>query len=163
MILAWDPGDVRVGFAMAEHWPEKRKLDLKICQTVPAEEVYSMLGLAETLLEPGQKHTFVVENFRIDTKGRGVTFQWNEMLTIRMIGALEYAAFRMNDSPVVMQEPGHVLGNAKRWAPFPWKKSYDKHLPDHLSAYCHLANYAIKKGLIDTTDDILENGQEKLW
>jgi hypothetical protein len=87
-------------------------------------------------------------------------YQWSEMQTIRQIGALEYAAFRMNNSPVTFQEPGVVLGAAKRWAPFPWPKG---HLPDDKSAYCHLFYWASKRNMVDTTDDILQNGQEKLW
>lgn len=160
MILTWDPGDVRVGFAMASHLQDQGKLDLKICRIISADDVYDMLGLAESLLQPGQTHTFVIENFRVDSKVRGAVFQWSDMATSRMIGALQYAAYRMNNSKVVMQEPGVVLGAAKRWAPFNWPKG---HLPDDKSAYCHLAYYAMKRGLIDTTDDILRNGQEHLW
>lgn len=160
MILTFDPGEARIGFAMAQYLPEARKLDLKMCRIVPASELYDMLSLAEGMLKPGQKHTFVVENFRIDSKVRGAVFQWSEMQTVRQIGALEYAAKRMNDSPVILQEPGVVLGAAKRWAPFKWPKG---HLPDDKSAYCHLAYHAMKAGLIDTTDDILEGGQEKMW
>lgn len=119
-----------------------------------------MLELAEKLLQPGQKHTFVIENFRVDTQVRGAMFQWSEMETSQMIGALKYAARRMNNSEVIMQEPGAVLGAAKRWAPFKWPKG---HLPDDKSAYCHLAYFGMKRGLIDTTDDILQKGQEMLW
>lgn len=145
---------------MASWIEERRKLDLKICQIVPGDQVYDMLELAETMLQPGQKHTFVIENFRVDSEVRGAMFQWSEMETSQMIGALKYAARRMNNSDVVMQEPGVVLGAAKRWAPFKWPKG---HLSDDKSAYCHLAYYAFKNYLIDTTDDILVKGQEKLW
>lgn len=160
MILTWDPGDVRVGFAMASWDKERRKLDMKMCRIIPATEVYDMLELAEKLLPPDGQHEFVVENFRVDKEVRGAMFQWSDMQTSQMIGALKYAARRMNNSPVTMQEPGVVLGAAKRWAPFKWPKG---HLPDDKSAYCHLAYYAMKRRLIDTTDDILEKGQEKLW
>lgn len=160
MLLAWDPGESRVGFAMADYLPEWRQLDMKMCRIVPASEIYSMLELCEKLLKPDQKHVFIIENFRVDSRVRGAAFQWSEMQTVRMIGALEYAAYRMNNSPVFLQEPGIVLGQAKRWAPFKWPKG---HLPDDKSAYCHLAYHAMKQNLIDTTDDITQNGQEKLW
>jgi hypothetical protein len=158
---------------MATWQQEKRKLDLKMCRIIPATDVYAMLELAEKLLKPGQTHEFVIENFRIDdrderrgypkygkSRNAGQMYQWSEMQTIRQIGALEYAAFRMNNSPVTFQEPGVVLGAAKRWAPFPWPKG---HLPDDKSAYCHLFYWASKRNMVDTTDDILQNGQEKLW
>lgn len=160
MILSFDPGDVTVGFAMATWDQERRKFNLLMCRKFPAGELYDMLQMAEALLQPGEKHTFIIENFRTDTKVRGAVFQWNEMLTSQMIGTLKYAAFRMNNSDVVIQEPRDVLGAAKRWAPFQWPKG---HLPDDKSAYCHLAYWGFKTGRIDTTDDILENGQEKLW
>lgn len=158
---------------MASWLEDKRKLDLKICSIIPATQVYDMLEMAEAMLQPGQKHTFVIENFRVDDRderhksGRArydqknvSKFQWSDMQTSQMIGALRYAARRMNNSEVVMQEPGVVLGAAKRWAPFKWPKG---HLPDDKSAYCHLAYWAMKRGLIDTTDDILKKGQEMLW
>jgi hypothetical protein len=166
LILAFDPGDVRVGFAMASYSKERRKLDLKICTIIAADQLYNYLGMAESLLPENGTHTFVIENFRNDQLtrnrlGKSVSmFQWNEMLTSQMIGTLKYAAFRMNDSPVTLQEPGVVLSNAKRWAPFKWPKG---HLPDDKSAYCHLAFYAMNARLIDTVDDILQNGQEKIW
>lgn len=145
---------------MASYDEERRKLDLKICRIIQGSQVYDMLELAETLLQPGQTHTFVIENFRVDSEVRGAMFQWSDMETSQMIGALKYAARRMNNSEVVVQEPGVVLGAAKRWAPFKWPKG---HLPDDKSAYCHLAYWAMKRGLIDTTDDILKKGQEMLW
>lgn len=145
---------------MASYDEERRKLDLKICRIIQGSQVYDMLELAETLLQPGQTHTFVIENFRVDSEVRGAVFQWDDMETSQMIGALKYAARRMNNSEVVVQEPGAVLGAAKRWAPFKWPKG---HLPDDKSAYCHLAYWAMKRGLIDTTDDILKKGQEMLW
>lgn len=181
MILTWDPGDVRVGFTMAEYLKDERKLNMHIMRIVPAAEVFALLELAETMLKPGETHQFVVENFRNDqlirdqeyggrgvggrSRGRGgspLMFQWSEMKTSRMIGTLEYAAYRMNKSPFVLQEPGPVLGGAKRWAPFEWPKG-NGHLPDDKSAYCHMAYWAMKQGMIDTTDDILFKGQEKLW
>lgn len=160
MILVWDPGPARTGFIMAEYLPEQRKIDIKVMSIVPGDQVKDMLGLAEGMLLPGQTHTFVIENFRVDTQARGNIFQWDDMKTSKMIGAIEYAAYRMNDSPVVLQEPGPVLSQAKRWAPFKWPKG---HLPDDKSAYCHLFYWANKRGMVDTTDDLIMKGQEQLW
>lgn len=160
MILSFDPGEVNVGFCMFLYNEELRKADLKYMAVLTPEQTYEMLELAEGMLKPGQTHTFVIENFRIDQKVRGAVFQWSEMKTVRLIGALEYAARRMNKSKVVLQEPGPVLSQARKWAPFKWPKG---HLPDDKSAYCHGAYYMMKYRYIDTVDDILQKGQEKLW
>jgi len=163
MILVWDPGPARTGFIMASYLPDERKINIEMMKIIPGEEVYTYLGLVEKLLAPGEKHTFIVENFRVDEKIRGRVFQWDEMETSQMIGTLKYAAYRMNNSPVFIQEPATALSNAKRWAPWPWLKRYDRHLDDDKAAYCHLFVWANKRRMINTTDDILMKGQEKLW
>lgn len=160
MILSFDPGEVNVGFCMLQYDEAIRKADLRYMAILRPEQTFEMLELAEGLLKPDGTHIFVIENFRVDEKVRGARFQWSEMKTIRMIGALEYAARRMNKSPVILQEPGPVLSGARNWAPFRWPKG---HLPDDKSAYCHAAYYMMKRRMIDSVDDILDKGQEKLW
>lgn len=161
MILAIDPGDVRIGFTMFSYNAEKRKADLRVKAIVTLEELYQMFAMAEAMLKQGQTHTFVCENFRTDTMVRGAQFQWNEMLTSQCIGAVKYAAYRMNNSEVVMQEP-KVLAQARRWCDFPMPKNANGHIKDDVSAYIHGAHYMMSKRMINNVDDILKFGQETM-
>jgi len=161
MIFAIDPGDVRIGFAAFTYDAERRKADLRIKQIVDLPTLYQMFTLAEGMLQGDQRHTFIVENFRTDTQVRGVTFQWNEMLTSQCIGAVKYAAYRLNDSPVIMQEP-RILAMGRKWCDFPVPKNPNGHIKDDTSAYIHGAHWMISKGMIDNVDDILKFGQESM-
>jgi hypothetical protein len=146
-----------------------RTADLKFIRILNTQEVYKTLELAEKMLPEGGTHTFVIENFRADvnnvsgrqgrTKSAGM-FQWSEMKTSQLIGTLTYAAYRMNQSPVILQEPGQVLTMGRVWCDLPVPKK--GHIPDDKSAYIHGAHYMMNAGLIDSVDDILKNGQERL-
>lgn len=161
MIFGIDPGDVRIGFTMFSYNAEKRKADLRIREIVDLAKLYQMFTLAEGMLQKDQTHTFVVENFRTDTQVRGVTFQWNEMLTSQCIGAIRYAAYRMNNSRVVLQEP-RILAMGRKWCDLPVPKNPNGHIKDDVSAYIHGAHFMMTEGMIDTVDDILKFGQEKM-
>lgn len=177
MIIAWDPGEKNIGCAMFSYNEDEELANLLFKRTVNKADMYKILEMAEKMLinQPGEKHTFVIENFRIDplditnrqaSGGRanprrrttGSMYQWDEVLTSQTIGALKYAAFRMNQSHVIMQEPG-ILTMGRKWCDFKIPKG---HLPDDISAYIHGVHYMIKAGLITSTDQIIHAGQSKL-
>lgn len=163
MIIAVDPGEKNIGIAMFTYNEEKKMADLKVLKVVDRDTLWVNLAIAEDLLKEGHNHTFVIENFRVDTNIRqsknANMFQWSEVQTVRVIGALEYAAFRMNNSKVVFQEP-RILGMAKKWCDIPGAKK--SHMPDEVSAYCHGAHYMIQQGMIGSVDQITKFGQESL-
>ncbi len=164
MIIAIDPGDVRIGFAAFTYDAEKRQADLRIKEIVDLEGLYERFELCECLLKDGAQHIFVAENFRVDghdVTGRGVTFQWNEMLTSQVIGAVKYAAYRMNRSPVIIQEP-RILAQARKWCDFPMPRHPNGHIKDDVSAYCHGAHYMMRTGMVDNVRQILKFGQEAI-
>lgn len=158
MILAFDPGEKNIGFAMFSYNAEEKMADLKALKVLSKRELYTILAMAEGLLKEGKKHTFVIENFRVDSRVRGVNFQWSEMETIRVIGSLEYAAFRMNDSPVVFQEP-RILGMGRKWCDLKVNKG---HIQDDVAAYMHGAYYMMSAGMIGGVSQIRKFGQESL-
>lgn len=166
MILAWDPGDVRTGFAMFKYMEETKTADLLSLEILNTSQVYDMLELAEKMLGDGKQHTFVIEDFKADVmgikSGRGrsqaAMFQWNQMLTSQLIGTIKYAAHRMNRSPVILQESS-ILATGRVWCDFKLPKG---HIPDDKSAYIHGAHYMMKNRMIDTVDDIIKHGQGRL-
>lgn len=168
MIIAWDPGEKNIGCAMFSYNEEARTANLMFKRILTRDTMYKVLELAEgMLLNENQRHTFVIENFRIDPnnvanrnpRGRSsAMFQWSEVETSQVIGALRYAAFRMNQSDVVMQEPG-ILAMGRKWCDFKVPKG---HIPDDVSAYIHGLHYMMKYGLINSTDDVIREGQTRL-
>ena len=171
MIIAWDPGEKNIGCAMFSYDEKERKANLLFKRILDRANMYGVLELAEKMLAGNEnvKHTFVIENFRIDPNnvanrnvGRGgrssAMFQWSEVETAQVIGTLRYAAHRMNQSDVVMQEPT-ILAMGRKWCDFKVPKG---HIPDDISAYIHGLHYMIKFGLIDSPDDVIRNGQTKL-
>lgn len=161
MIIAIDPGDVRIGFAAFTYDPSKRQADLRMKEIIDVEGLYERLNCFDGLTPPGTQHVFVVENFRVDSEVRGAMFQWNEMLTSQVIGSVKYAAFRLNKSRVVIQEPA-ILAMARKWCDFPMPKRPSGHIKDDVSAYCHGAHFMMKANMIDTVKDILKFGQASL-
>lgn len=168
MIISIDPGDVRIGFCMFTYSQDTRKADLRIKEILDTEGLYQMLNLLDGLTGPTKKHVFVMENFRVDVNdvaGRGnghpVMFQWNEMLTSQVIGAVKYAAFRLNNSKVVMQEP-RILTMGRKWCDFPVPANPKTHLKDDVSAYIHGAHFMMKAQMIDSVKDITKFGQAEL-
>lgn len=167
MILAIDPGDVRIGVAMFSYDEEEKQANLTVLQIVDLEMLYGILAIFETMVKkadenpnaPKKKHTIVVENFRTDVVQHGIaTFQWNEMLTSQVIGAVKYGAHRIG-ADVVIQE-NRVLHMGKKWCDL--KGAKNKHIPDDVSAYIHGAYYMMQQRMIGSVDDILKFGQERM-
>lgn len=169
MIIAFDPGDKNIGCAMFSYSEEEKKANLLFKRVLNRETLYSVLELAEKMLvgKPDVKHTFVIENFRIDPNNvanrnprarSSAMFQWSEVETSQVIGALKYAAYRMNNSDVVMQEPA-ILAMGRKWCDFKVPKG---HIPDDISAYIHGLHYMMKFGLIQSPDDVIREGQTRL-
>lgn len=160
-VFAFDPGEKNIGWAMFKYDAEKRKADLRRMTIIRGIE--SLFPILDTLdgLASKLDTTFVIENFRIDNVARtgrsAMKFQWSEMETIRIIGMVQYLAHRTKSS-IVFQEP-RILNMGKRWCDFKLPKG---HIPDDKSAYIHGAHFMMNAGWIDTVDDILKNGQEKL-
>lgn len=166
MIVSWDPGEKRTGCCIFKYDKNSKTADLVYKSILNAPQVYETLELVENLLSPGGTHTFVIENFRADvlgvrnnrSKASAAMFQWSEMETSQLIGTLKYAAYRMNRSPVVMQEPG-ILTMGRVWCDFKVPKG---HIPDDISAYIHGAHYMMDARMIGSVDDITKFGQGKL-
>lgn len=169
MIIAWDPGEKNIGCAMFSYNEDEELANLLFKRTVNKPDMYKILEMAEKMLinQPGEKHTFVIETFRIDPNNvanrnprarNSAMYQWSEVETSQVIGALKYAAYRMNQSHVVTQEPG-ILAMGRKWCDF---KVPQGHIPDDISAYIHGVHYMIKTGLITSTDQIIHAGQSRL-
>lgn len=82
--------------------------------------------------------TFVIENFRIRP---GINFSWNEMKTIKVIGALEYRAFSLH-ARVEFSEPANYKIGAK-WGAIPIPKNHD--ISHQYIAYAHATFYSVHK------------------
>lgn len=172
-IFSFDPGDTNNGFCYFKYDTETKKADLRIMQVLSQSSLHDMLKVAwgvsqlktETTDDPTERNPpemyFVVENFRVDSKSRGAIFQWSEMETIRVIGAIELAAKWCN-AKFILQEPGEVWPMARKWAiPYPFKK-INVHPEDDKSAWCHGAKYMMKRRWIGTVDQITMFGQERM-
>lgn len=172
-IISVDPGDVNNGFCYFKYDDETRKADLKIMKICGSKELSDLL---KVLWGIGQIKTtddydefkknphnmfFVIENFRVDSMGRGAIFQWNQMLTSQMIGRVKLCAEWL-DAPVFMQEPA-ILGQGKRVVTgrVPLPKG-NGHIRDDVSAFIHGVHFMTSKNLIRTVDDISMFGQESL-
>lgn len=164
-IIAVDPGDVRNGFCYFKYNTETKMADVRIM------DIFTSKQLTENLLtiwgigqprEGGKKPdlTFVVENFRVDSKVRGKAFQWNEVLTARNIGKVEMLADWLG-APLVIQEPANVLGMGRKIVSGIIKVS-SGHLRDDHSAFIHGVHYMLNARLINTTDQITMFGQGAL-
>lgn len=159
-VFSWDPGDVRIGFCHFKTELGSGKADIRAKVIFDPDGAISyMKTLYELTQKANVKAFFVIENFRVDTvtKSRGAMFQWNEMLTSQMIGAIKVVA-NWSGSKVFMQEPSSVLGNARRWSPIPLPKG---HIKDDDSAMLHGMKFLMDKNLIRVPEDVTFMGQEK--
>jgi len=121
MRLALDPGDT-TGYAMCED-----NGTLIGYGSVDKKAFFVHLLATEPSL-------FIVENFKIRP---GVNFSWNEMNTIRIIGAIEFRAFELGVK-VVFQEPA-IKSIGYKWAGIKVPKDHD--LSHATDAYAHLVHY----------------------
>jgi hypothetical protein len=161
-IFGIDPGEVRTGFVWIVYDPETKIGDTKIMAIYSQDEFHDILktvwGLTEASNEPLDIR-FVVENFRVNSNDdpRKKTWFWDEVKTIRVIGAVELAA-KWCGAKVSFQEPKDVLPMARKWAPF----TMAKHPRDDHSAWCHAVHWMKRRGLINTPDQVTMYGQDKL-
>ena len=162
-LFSVDPGENNNGFCYFKYNMQEKKADTKIMKVCSREELEDILKVVWGIRQASANAsiTFVVENFRVDSKARNAIFQWSEMETIRVIGALELAA-KWCGANIVLQEPGSVWPLARKWAiPYPFKR-INKHPEDDKSAWCHGAKYMMDKKWINTVDQISMFGQERL-
>lgn len=163
-IFSFDPGDKNNGFCYIKYNSETKTGDTKVLQIVNQKGIHDLLkvawGVSQT--DGAPELYFVVENFRVDTKARNnIMFQWSEMETIRIIGAIELAAKWCN-AEFTLQEPGQVWPMARKWAiPYPFKR-INKHPADDQSAWCHGAAFMMNRRWINTVDQITMFGQERM-
>jgi hypothetical protein len=163
-IFGIDPGEVNTGFAYIKYDAETKTGDTRIMQICDVDDLHDILKTVWGLTQAGGVHErpeihFAVENFRVNSREdpRKKTWHWDEVKTIRVIGAIELAA-KWSGAKVTLQEPSNVLPMARKWAPF----KMAKHPRDDHSAWCHAAHWMMKRQLIGTVDQITFFGQEKL-
>lgn len=161
-VFAVDPGDKNNGFTWIIYDTETKKGDTKAMEVLSSKlfsqrlhQLY-LLGQRDTV--DASSMYFVVENFRVDSKIRGAMFQFNEVLTARNIGKVEFVADAIGAN-CVLQEPAQVLSTARRWAPFKLNKG---HIRDDHSSWLHACYFMMNKKWIGTPDQITLFGQEKL-
>lgn len=162
-IFSFDPGDKNNGFCYFKYDTETKKADLRIMQIMTQDEIEDILKVAwgVSQADPKPEIYFVAENFRVDSMGRGAVFQWSEMETIRIIGAIKLAA-KWCGAKFILQEPGEVWPMARKWAvPYPFKR-INTHPEDDKSAWCHGAKFMMKCRWINTVDQITMFGQERM-
>lgn len=177
LIVSIDPGEARIGFCLFRYDPDTKKADLRIKETVNGpDDLYSLLMVAEG---NGKNISHVVcENYRIhppkqdnprsrapygrSQHGASISAKdfWSEVITIRVIGACEFFAKRI-DAVFVIQEPG-ILAMGRKWCDFPVPKSPTAHIKDDVSAYIHGAHFMISQHWIRGVDDISKFGQETI-
>lgn len=180
MIVTVDPGETNIGFCLFTGDEKKTgKVNLAIKTILHSnEDLFDVLQVAEGMVGEGLKiNTVVCENYRIRPPGDGQNQPrgrstygrsqygssqaisakdfWSEVKTIRLIGAMQFFAYRVG-ATFVLQEPG-ILAMARKWCDFPMNKG---HIQDDVSAYCHGAHFMMKSGLIKSVDDIAKFGQE---
>lgn len=167
-IISIDPGDVNTGFCYFKYDPATKVADTRIMKIMGTKEVYDALrmlwGIGQVTEPdfPGQQNPnnmfFIIENFRMDSHVRGAVFQWNELLTSQMIGAVKLCAGWL-EAPVYMQEPSQVLPMGRKWAPFPVPKG---HIPDDKSAWIHGVYWMMQKKLVFSPGSVKFFGQDTL-
>lgn len=101
MLLGIDPGEVSGWATVTEDG------EMKSMGQYNMEELYPWMNL----WQPGEFSHIIVENFKVRP---GVNFSWNEMATIRVIGAISFRAWQLG-SKLVYQEP-MVYGIGVKWA-----------------------------------------------
>lgn len=162
-LFSFDPGDKNNGFCYFKYDTEAKTADTKIMKIMTQDEIEDILKVAWGVSQSDAKPEiyFVVENFRVDTKGRNVMFQWSEMETIRIIGAIKLAA-KWCGASFILQEPSEVWPMARKWAvPYPFRR-INSHPEDDKSAWCHGAKFMMKYRWINTVDQVTMFGQERM-
>lgn len=162
-VFGIDPGEVRTGFVWIKYDHDTQTGDTKIMTIYDPEGLFGILKTVWGLVEAGKENPpeirFVVENFRVNSNQdvRKKVWVWDEVKTIRIIGAIELVA-KWCGAKITLQEPKDVLPMARKWAPF----KMAQHPRDDHSAWCHAAHWLMKRGYIRTVDQITMYGQEKL-
>lgn len=164
-LVSVDPGDVNNGFCFFKYDTETRVADTRIMEILTGKQLSEHLHLVWEMIRKARENdptkeipiTFVVENFRVGTS-RGAVFQWNEVLTARNIGKVEFIAESMN-AHMVLQEPGSVLQMGRKWAPFKVNKG---HIRDDHSAWIHGVYYMMRVNWFTDADSVKFFGQERL-
>jgi hypothetical protein len=166
-VFGIDPGEVNTGFAWLKYDPETKKADTKIKQIFDRKGLNATLktvwGLTEAKAgEEKPEIYFVVENFRVNSNQdvRKKMWVWDEVKTVRVIGAIELAA-EWCGAKMILQEPSNVLPMARRWAS-PFFNMKKQHLDDDVSAWCHAVHFMMKRNWIAVADQVTLFGQEKL-
>jgi len=128
---SFDPGIV-TGVAVSD--------EEGICQQV---DQFTLEKLYEFLKGIDDAAVFVVENFRIRPE-KAQSFSWDGMKVIRIIGAIEFAAYKLG-CEYILQEPS-VKPIGYKWAGLSVPK--DHSMSHQTDAWAHLVYYNHKvKGL----------------
>lgn len=166
-IFGIDPGEVNCGFVWIKYDSETKKGDTRIKGIHTPDAMYNLLKIVweKSQSDSEAEFYFVAENFRVNNSHsdpRKQTYFWDEVKTIRVIGALELAA-KWCGTELVLQEPGNVLSMARKWAEPIWGKAMKKkHLDDDVSAWCHAVHFMMNKKWIGVPEQIAIFGQERL-
>ena len=170
-VFGIDPGEVNTGFVWIKYDTETKTGDTKIMAIYDVDGLHDILkvvwGLTQVkTTEDPTKHNppeiyFAVENFRVNSSQdvRKKMWVWDEVKTIRIIGAIELAA-KWCGASITLQEPAHVLPMARKWASGQFKMA--KHPRDDQSAWCHAVHFMMKRRWIGTADQITMHGQGTL-
>jgi hypothetical protein len=167
-VFGFDPGEVNTGFAWIKYDPETKTGDTRIMQVFDRKSLNNTLHVAWGLFEAQAKADekpevyFVVENFRVSSEqeARKKVWVWDEVKTIRVIGAIELAA-EWCGAKIILQEPANVLPMARKWAAGHFKMNKG-HFKDDQSAWCHAVHFMMKRNWIGTADQITMMGQDRL-
>jgi hypothetical protein len=160
-IFGIDPGEVNTGFVYIKYDTETKTGDTQIMKIYDVDGLQDILKIVWGISQasPGADINFAVENFRVNSNQdvRKKMWVWDEVKTIRIIGAIELAA-KWSGAKITLQEPAQVLPMARKWAPF----KMAKHPRDDQSAWCHAVHWMRHRNLIGTPDQITFFGQKKL-
>lgn len=163
-VFGIDPGEVNTGFVWIKYDTETKTGDTLIMKIYDPEGLYGVLqrvwGITQAKVnDEAPEIYFVVENFRVNSNQdvRKKMWVWDEVKTIRIIGAIELAA-KWCGAKITLQEPGNVLPMARKWAPF----KMAQHPRDDHSAWCHAVHFMMQRKWIDTPDQITMHGQGRL-
>jgi hypothetical protein len=160
-VFGIDPGEVNNGFVYIKYNTETRTGDTKIMDIYTTDGLHDILHTVWGIRQanPDGEMFFAVENFRVNSNDdpRKKTWFWDEVKTIRIIGAIELAA-KWSNAKITLQEPKDVLPMARKWAPF----KMAQHPKDDQSAWCHAVYWMKRRQWIHNPDQITMKGQERL-
>jgi hypothetical protein len=162
-VFGIDPGEVNNGFVYIKYDTETKTGDTKIMEILTVDKLHEMLHLVWGIRQasPEAEMHFAVENFRVNSNQdvRKKTFFWDEVKTIRIIGAIDLAA-KWSNAKITLQEPKDVLPMARKWSAGHFKMA--QHPRDDQSAWCHAVHFMMKRQWITVADQITMKGQERL-